>query len=133
MVVIATGNLRIQVQQLDGTGANANVKLYQTILGKQTLITSGNTNAQGMFYARNLNTPPKELSLRKDNQIRPYAQYHVEVTQNGYDTEVIRNIQVFADNDSLLTVPITKSTTSVPKRNIQNIGEHQLFQGEQYA
>lgn len=133
MVIIATANLRIQVKQQYGSANNADVKLYQTISGKQALITSGKTNEQGMFYAQNLATPPKELSLQKDVQIRPYAQYHVEVSQNGYDTEVIRNIQVFEDNDSILTIQISESETNIPKRNIQNLGEHRLFQGDNYA
>lgn len=133
VVVIATTNLRIQVKQQYSPVYNADVKLYQTISGKQSIITSGKTDEQGMFYAQNLITPPKELSLQKDVQIRPYAQYHIEVSLNGYDTEVIRNIQVFEDNDSLLTIQISESETNIPKRNIQNLGDHRLFQGDIYA
>ena len=133
MVVIATANLRIQVKQEEDVSIDANVKVYQTISGKQSFITSGVTDTQGMFYANDLNTPEKELSFRKNTQMKPYAQYHVEVSKNGYHTEVIRNIQVFEGNDSMITIQLKKASNNLIQRHIQNIKEHRLFEGEDYA
>lgn len=133
VVVIVTANLRIHVQQPQGPAYQADVKVYQTISGKQTVITSGKTDEQGIFYAQNLITPEKELSLQRNTQIRPYAQYHIEVSINGYETEVIRNIQVFENETSSITIFIKENKTNDKKRNIQNIGEHSLFLGDYYA
>ncbi|MBQ9840788.1 MAG: peptidoglycan-binding protein [Erysipelotrichaceae bacterium] len=57
--------------------------------------------------------PERELSLEEYNDIRPYAVYHVDVTLDGYIPQSFRNVQIFADETSILTVSMFPQTERV--------------------
>ena len=57
--------------------------------------------------------PEKELSLEEYNDVRPYALYHVDVTLEGYIPQSFRNVQIFADEVSILTVNMFPQTERV--------------------
>ena len=57
--------------------------------------------------------PERELSLEEYNDIRPYAVYHVDVTLDGYIPQSFRNVQIFAEETSVLTVAMFPQTERV--------------------
>lgn len=46
-----------------------------------------------------------------------------------YDTEVVHNVQIFADIGSTLTVILREKKGETPGRNENDLGEHKLFTG----
>ena len=57
--------------------------------------------------------PERELSLEQYNDVRPYAVYHVDVSLEGYIPQSFRNVQVFAEETSILTVAMFPQTERV--------------------
>ncbi len=69
---------------------------------KQNLTTIF-TDESGQTSKISLEAPPLEYSLEPDNPM-PYSKYNALITADGYETEKIEGIQVYADNESIQNV-----------------------------
>lgn len=69
---------------------------------KENLITVF-TNESGQTQTIPLQTPPIEYSLEPDEPM-PYSMYNAIVTADGYETEKIEGIQVYAQNKSIQSI-----------------------------
>lgn len=111
---MATGKIRVQVyaaQQavpLEG----ARVHIYNT---GQTIDETVWTDVSGVTEDLTVPCPERDLSLDMDNDIRPYAIYQIDVELDEYTPYSARNVQVFADETSLLEVemlPVFETRTA---------------------
>ena len=66
---------------------------------KQDLMTLF-TDKSGQTKAIPLETPPIDYSLEPDSPM-PYSMYNALITADGYETEEIKGIQVYANNESI--------------------------------
>ncbi len=66
---------------------------------KQDLMTLF-TDKSGQTKAIPLETPPIDYSLEPDSPT-PYSMYNALITADGYETEEIKGIQVYANNESI--------------------------------
>ena len=66
---------------------------------KQDLMTLF-TDKSGQTKAIPLETPPIDYSLEPDSPM-PYSMYNALITADGYETEEIKGIQIYANNESI--------------------------------
>lgn len=128
VVDLPRGYLRIEVynEQLEPV-SNARVTIYD---GNRMMheVVCERTNGAGQCQEIALEAPHISLSQQSTTARRPYSTYTVEVAHVEYDTEVIKNVQIFADSGSTLPVELKKKKET-PGRNETDLGEHKLYTG----
>ena len=62
------------------------------------------TDVSGQTEVVDLDTPPLELSLNESNELKPYANYDVEVDAEGYEVENIENVEILSNELSIQNV-----------------------------
>lgn len=83
------------------------------------------TDVSGQTEVVDLDTPPLELSLNESNELKPYANYDVEVDAEGYEVENIENVEILSNELSIQNVKLRK-TEGEGVENI-NISPHTLY------
>lgn len=83
------------------------------------------TDVSGQTEVVDLGTPPLELSLDESNDLKPYANYDVEIDAAGYETENIENVEVLSNELSIQNVKMRK-VEGDEVENI-NIPPHTLY------
>lgn len=78
---------------------NADVKIFYT-LDPETVLEEVKTNENGQTQILTLPTPPVELSL-EPQEIRPYAEYNISVTAQGYEPITVTASELLADEISV--------------------------------
>lgn len=85
------------------------------------------TDSSGTTLSVDLKCPDKEFSLISDSTIKPYAEYDVEVSINGFEPVHIEGVEILADTTAIQRVNLNKSQEIfAPERTIQ-IPEHTLW------
>lgn len=129
VIDLSHGYLRIEVynEQFEPV-SGATVTIYN---GNQMVhqVACERTDTLGQCQEFALEAPHVSLSLQSTTARRPYATYSVEVAHVEYDTEVVHNVQVFADCGSTLPVELKKKKGETPGRNETDLGEHKLYTG----
>lgn len=74
--------------------------------GTETQLFNLQTDRDGITPEVTLQAPPASLSLVPNNSI-PYALYNVKVNYPGFYTFLAENVQLFANNVSILPVQLT--------------------------
>lgn len=87
---------------------------------KENLITVF-TDESGKTERVSLQTPPIDYSLEKNNTNLPYAAYNATISADGYETEVINGIQVYADMESIQDIDMKPLSMTGEKREVINI------------
>lgn len=84
---------------------NATVKIYaeRQTDGERLLLQDLTTNESGQTERVVLPTPPKSLS-QEPSEVRPYAEYDVEISAEGYEPVSITGSEVMADELSVQNV-----------------------------
>ncbi len=84
---------------------NATVKIYaeRQTDGERLLLQDLTTNESGQTERVVLPTPPKSLS-QEPSEVRPYAEYDVEISAEGYEPVSITGSEVMADELSFQNV-----------------------------
>ena len=78
---------------------NATVKIYserQSADQERVLVETLNTNESGQTDRVDLPTPPRSLS-QEPSEIRPYAEYDMEISAEGYEPVRISGSEVMSD------------------------------------
>ena len=107
---------------------NAMVRIFQVDEQGASFIKEAATDATGTSERFALETPEKIHSVNISSEVKPYGSYDVHVAKNGYDTEEILGVQIFAETDSTLQVDMNQNPYG-PNRNVTVIDEHQLRRG----
>ena len=104
VVDLPQGYLRIEVYNEQSLPvSNATVTIFNGNLMVRQVVCE-KTDAMGRCKEIALEAPHPSLSQQSTTARRPYSTYSVEVSHVEYDTEVVHNVQIFADIGSTLTV-----------------------------
>lgn len=117
---------------------NATVAIKKSGTDAQT-IESLTTDDSGQTITIELETPAKELSLDVENEEKPYAEYTIEVTKEGYEPTVVEGSQLLADTKAVQAAQLksveTATAQSLMRRrrryrqeNVVFIEPHTLYQ-----
>ncbi|GAA0710170.1 spore cortex-lytic germination protein SleC [Paraclostridium ghonii] len=114
--------------------SNANVNVYSIgsdNKASQVIYQNLKTDISGQVVGLNLEAPDVIYSLQPGD-VRPYSQYIVEVTKDGYDPIVINGTQVLATviaQQGIQMVPRQRSKCLYTRQNeiIVDIGPHTLW------
>lgn len=68
------------------------------------------TDVSGQTEVVDLDTPPLELSLNESNELKPYANYDVEVDAEGYEVENIENVEILSNELIVAAVSVGFAT-----------------------
>ena len=101
-----TGKLQINVtSNLNIPIENATINL--TYAGQpENVVEVLRTNNSGQTESVELDAPPVDLSLTKDNLIQPYSEYSIYVTAEGYEPIDISGIEILTDTASVQEVKL---------------------------
>ncbi|MEG2935255.1 MAG: spore cortex-lytic protein, partial [Clostridium sp.] len=96
---------RLQVQVLKGNSSipisNAEITISRTVRGMREQVSTLTTSQEGQSPVVDLEAPPVELSLNKDNKIMPYGLYDILVKVPGYDNLEINGCQILSDETAI--------------------------------
>ncbi len=119
------GSLQVQVLARDVAHpiANAVVNVLKATDSSQTPGTLERliTGDSGETAQLNLAAPPKEYSLNPQQPEKPYENYTISVSADGYETTVIQDVQILPETLSLQDVVLTPLATSPLSRQEQLI------------
>ncbi|MBE7014442.1 MAG: hypothetical protein E7419_04450 [Ruminococcaceae bacterium] len=73
---------------------------------KQILLGTRRTDENGKTTPIDVETPDIEYSLEPENSVKPYTSVDVRVDHPSAYSVLIRNVQVFSDNTSLVNVSL---------------------------
>ncbi|WP_242985464.1 carboxypeptidase-like regulatory domain-containing protein [Vallitalea okinawensis] len=90
---------------------NATVAVKKTAVDAQTIETL-TTDDSGQTITIELETPSKELSLDIENEEKPYSEYTIEVTKEGYEPTVIEGSQLLADTKAVQAAQLRSTETT---------------------
>ncbi len=94
--------------------------------GSNTTIETLTTDVSGGTTSIRLPAPDIELSLTASNEVRPYSEYNISVTAQGYEPGFITGIEILPDTVSEQKVTLTRSEAGNPE-NLVLIPEHTLY------
>lgn len=73
---------------------------------KQILLGTRRTDENGKTTPIDVETPDIEYSLEPENSVKPYTSVDIRVDHPSAYSVLIRNVQVFSDNTSLVNVSL---------------------------
>lgn len=107
---IDKGKLQINVvNNLNIPIENATINISYTGVPDQ-VIEEVNTNSSGLSPTVDLNAPPLELSLDKENILQPYSEYSILVNAPGYEPVDIAGIEILPETISTQPVRLNPIT-----------------------
>jgi len=123
----SSGKLKINVTSTQGLipVSNANITITYTDDPSDT-VESLTTDSSGQTDTVDLPAPPVEYSL-EPGDIRPYADYNIEVTAPGYESVLVSGTEILADETALQNIrmiPLEQATS--PDQEIL-IPDHTLY------
>ncbi len=123
----SSGKLKINVTSTQGLIpiSNANITITYTDDPSDT-VESLTTDSSGQTDTVDLPAPPIEYSL-EPGDIRPYADYNIEVTAPGYESVLVSGTEILADETALQNIrmiPMEQATS--PDQEIL-IPDHTLY------
>lgn len=124
-----TGTLQIFTSLADDALALSNVlirvfkEVNHTIVYEQYFMS----DIEGQSPIITLETVPKELSLDEFNSDRPYEIYSVECMLDGYLSELIQGVQIFADEISTINLNMTPDILINYETEVETIPDHHLL------
>ena len=90
--------------------SNATVEIISP--ENDTVIEESRTDSQGQLPPIMLSAPPIENSMNFD-QPRPFNQYNMRVSLEGYQSAFIQNIQVYPDTTSIQNVSLVQNYENI--------------------
>ena len=85
------------------------------------------TNSTGQSDTVGLPAPALELSLEPETQIRPYSEYDLTVSAEGFMTVKISGVQILPDTKALQNIRLPSVGARVPSSDNIVIGPHTLW------
>lgn len=89
---------------------------------KQIFLGTRRTDENGKTTPIEVETPDIEYSLEPENSVKPYTSVDIRVDHPSAYTVIIRNVQVFSDNTSLVNVSL------IPLREGIDEGEQEIIE-----
>ncbi len=117
------GYLRVQTTTAEGALPVANALVR---IGNDEELYSLRTDVDGVTETVSLAAPDPALSLDQAHQLPAYATYSVVVEAEGYETSIIRGVQIFANETSTLPVTMIPLSAGEPDTVITDIPENAL-------
>ena len=102
--------------------SNAIVTVTKEEGGNQILLGTRRTDENGKTSPIEVDTPNIEYSLEAENEIKPYLSVDIRVDHPSAYTVIIRNVQVFADNTSIMNVSL------IPLREGDKVNEQEVIE-----
>lgn len=98
----------------------------------ETIYSNLQTDESGQVSNLTLEAPDVSYSLDPTSTVRPYSEYVVEATVEGYEPVIIRGTQILPIVEAIQGIPMTpisnrKSTRSRQTDSIYNIADHTLW------
>ncbi len=107
--------------------ANVIIRIFKEVDGDIVFDEHFITDLEGLSPIIPLETKERDLSLDEDNRERPYEIYNVECILEDYTTELIQNVQIFADELSYLPINLVPDRERIRDKNISLIVDHHLL------
>lgn len=106
--LIDTGSLRVNVTGTDNRPIeDANVSVSYTG-DPESFVFQERTDSSGQVVDEDLQTPPIEWSLDKNNINQPYAEYTVNVSAEGYEPVNISGVEILGNTISIQNVQLIR-------------------------
>ena len=107
--------------------SNATVSI-STLNEPERVIEQIQTNTSGFTPVIYLPAPPVELSLTATNDLRPYSEYILNISANGYEPIRISGAEILADVTAKQQAKLLPSPTGLPDTVEEfSIPEHTLY------
>lgn len=117
LMITVTNNLNVPIN-------NATVNISYT--DTSAMVESVDSDVSGNTPVVSLQAPPIDLSLTATNEVRPYQEYTITVTAEGYEPETVSGIEVLADTLALQRVRLRRATPEGTATDI-SIPDHTLY------
>lgn len=85
------------------------------------------TNSSGQTDIVQLPAPPLDYSLEPEDTARPYSEYDLEISASGFETTLIRGVQILPDAEALQNVQLTEQASPTVQLDAISIEEHTLW------
>lgn len=85
------------------------------------------TDRSGQTEEIAVSAPPAALSLEKQNTIRPYAEYTVQVQAPGFETATVKGTEVLAGVTAIQPIRLIPLSEDQGRRDAITIPEHTLY------
>ncbi len=122
------GSLKISVVSSVGmlpvTGATISISDTST---PDTSLMEVSTDASGQSPVVSLSAPPQDLSLQVDNEVRPYSEYNLLVTAEGYEPVLIEGVEILAGQMALQSIMMNPVIADNQEEEVFVIPEHTLY------
>ena len=109
---MSTGYLVINVFKENDSSPVSGAEIK--IIGEKTDLAIS-TDSNGKTDKITLNTPDKELSLTPQHEVKPYAEYTIDVKKPGLKHTIIEGIEVFEGENSIQNVYLKEDTGDKPE------------------
>ena len=122
-----TGFGRLRVDVVDENNRpieNARIRLSVTGSPENPL-EELSTDSSGQTEEVTLEAPPEELSLSVNNNIKPYAEYTVDVSAPGYENTDVSGIEIFANTGSVQRIVLPRAVGDETENIV--IPDHTLY------
>lgn len=120
------GELQVNVTDMQNNPLrDVRVIIRQPEVGPETVETL-ETDSSGQTPTVDLNAPPLAYSLDENNEIRPYANYDLEIEAPGYEVENIENVEILPDSMAIQNVRMRK--VEGEETETINISPHTLYE-----
>lgn len=85
------------------------------------------TDSSGQTPVSQLPAPPLALSLEPENEIRPYSEYNIIVTAEGYEPVLVSGSEILADELSLQPIQMNPLAAAAEEEKVVVIPDHTLY------
>lgn len=85
------------------------------------------TDISGLTEPIELPTPPLDLSLSPESEIKPYSEYNITVTAPGYEPVFVTGSELFADTTSFQPIRMNPLEVTEEEEKIVIIPAHTLW------
>lgn len=116
---MAIGNLKVSVATPDGALPIENAIVRVTDKVSNNIIEEGRTNNSGQIEDILLEAPPEEYSLDENSDEKGYSEYDMTVIAEGYETTVIKNVQIMPNETAIQNVIVGTRSNGVDTNYIE--------------
>lgn len=127
-VVSNAGTIKISVVSSIGMVPVENATVTISRTGEpDSVLASLTTDSSGQTPVTELPAPPLALSLQPENEVRPYSEYNITVTADGYEPVLVSGSEIFADELSLQPIQMTPQAAAEEEEKVVVIPDHTLY------
>ncbi len=85
------------------------------------------TDGSGQTPVLSLSAPPEDLSLQADNEVRPYSEYNLLATAEGYEPVLIEGVEILTGQMALQNILMNPVAADNQEEEVFVIPEHTLY------